>query len=537
MQTTQRKFESHQILSVFEPTSEEEIHKIVMSFSNKSNVLDPLPTWLLKKCSDVLIPFITAVVNMSITSGHMPNELKKAVLTPLIKKLFLDPDVLNHFRPISNLSFLSKLIEKVVAVRLNKHMIANGLNDVYQSSYTKLHSTETALTCVLDDIIRGIDDKKCVILLMLDLSAAFDTVDHSILLTRMESMLGIKGTALMWFKSYLSSRSQRVCIDGIYSKATAITCGVPQGSVLGPLLFNIYTLPLANLLKSHNINYHLYADDSQKYAIFELKDYETTVARMESLVIDIRSWYNYNMLKCNDTKTEVLLISSKYKPISDSIPIKVGECFIDPSKKVRNLGVTIDEHLSMESHVNNVVKSAFHKLREIAYFRKYLTTDAAKTLIHAYVTSRVDYCNGLLFGLPNNLLHKLQSVLNTAARVVTMTRKFDSITPVLKNLHWLPVKFRVQFKVLLIVFKCLNGQAPVYLCNKLRIKPPNHLRSSDGKILVVPASRIKLYGDRCFSVAGPKLWNALPKNLRNCSDIDTFKRMLKTHLFKMAFER
>ena len=190
----------------------------------------------------------------------------------------------------------------------------------------------------------------------------------------------------------------------------------------------------------------------------------------------------------------------------------------------------------MEYHVNNVVKSAFYKLREIPYFRKYLTIDAAKTLIHAYVTSRVDYCNGLLFGLPNNLLNKLQSVLNTAARVVTMTRKYDSITLVLKMLHWLPVKLRVQFKQLLLVFKCLNGQAPVYLRTKLCYKPSNNLRSSDGKLLVVPRSRMKSYGDRCFSIAGPKLWNALPKKIRMCTDLEPFKRMLKTHWYKIAFE-
>ena len=155
--------------------------------------------------------------------------------------------------------------------------------------------------------------------------------------------------------------------------------------------------------------------------------------------------------------------------------------------------------------------------------------------MHAYVTSRVDYCNSLLFGLPNNMIRKLQSVINTAARVVTKTRKYDSISPVLYELHWLPVKFRVQFKLLLLVFKALNGMAPVYLTQKLSYIPISKLRSSNQNLLAIPRSNLRAYGDRCFSVAGPKLWNSLPKNIRMCDSLELFKKRLKTHLFKSAF--
>ena len=281
----------------------------------------------------------------------------------------------------------------------------------------------------------------------------------------------------------------------------------------------------------------MYADDSQKYTIFDLKDYKTTVSKMETLVKDIRQWFYDNRLMCNDSKTEVLLMSSKHKPVleKDLIPVSVGECCIIPAPKVKNLGVTIDQHLSLYSHVNNIVRNAFLNIREISFYRRYLTLDAAKTLMHAYVTSRVDYCNSLLFGLPNNMMRKLQSVLNTAARVVTKTRKYDSITPVLYKLHWLPVKFRVQFKLLLLVFKALNGKAPLYLTQKLSYIPVSKLRSSNQNLLVIPRSNLKGYGDRCFSVAGPKLWNSLPKSIRMCDSIDLFKKDLKTHLFKSAF--
>ena len=189
----------------------------------------------------------------------------------------------------------------------------------------------------------------------------------------------------------------------------------------------------------------------------------------------------------------------------------------------------------MNSHVTHLVKIAFLKLRETSYYRKYLTPEATQSLIHAYITSRVDYCNSLLYGVPKELLGKLQSVMNTAARLVTYTRKYDSISPVLKNLHWLPVHQRVKFKILLLVYKSLNDLAPLYLRDKLALKQNAGLRSDNTKLLIVPRSNLITYGDRCFSVAGPKLWNALPKDLRTCTSLYTFKSRLKTLLFKEAF--
>ena len=265
------KFDKIPLMS-FEPTNHEEVRKLIKEAPNKSSTIDPIPTWLVKSCLEILIPVITLVINMSFSAGEMPVNLKEAILKPLIKKLCLDPEVLKNFRPISNLAFISKLIEKIVAKRLNKHMIKNNLHEIMQSSYKEHHSTETALTCVQDDFLRAIDDKKSVLLLMLDLSAAFDTVDHTILINRLKNRLGIGGTALSWFKSYLSERKCHVLLNGVSSKDTDLDCGVPQGSVLGPILFTVYTLPLGDIIRKHDIPFHLYADDSQKYAISEINE-------------------------------------------------------------------------------------------------------------------------------------------------------------------------------------------------------------------------------------------------------------------------
>ena len=488
-------------------------------------------------CMDELVPIITLITNVSLSKGVMPSNLKEAVLIPLLKKVFLDPELFKNFRPVSNLTFLSKLIERVVALRLHDHMKLNNLYEEFQSSYRKCHSTETALTAVHDDILRHIDERRNVILLLLDLSAAFDTIDHVILLSRMQAYLGVSDTALEWFKSYLTDRKQSVLLNGVRSKSIPLTCGVPQGSVLGPILFTIYMLPLGKIISRHGIQYHMYADDCQLYTTFSSTNGADCVANMEALIHDIRSWYAENMLKLNEEKTEMLLIGSKYRQIPILPDLYVGSSIITPASQVKNLGVTMDTKFTMVPHINNTMRAAFFKIREISYYRKFLTMPCAKTLIHAYITSRLDYCNGLLYGLPVQQLNRLQSIMNSSARLVTMTRKFDHTTPVLQELHWLPVNFRVQFKVLLLVFKSLHGLAPSYLSNKLCRRPNKGLRADNQLLLDVPKSslQLKFYGDRAFSVAGPTLWNALPKDIRLCKSVDSFKSNLKTHLFKKAF--
>ena len=164
----------------------------------------------------------------------------------------------------------------------------------------------------------------------------------------------------------------------------------------------------------------------------------------------------------------MMVLTSIHAPTFDLIPLKVGDHQIPPAVKLRNLGVIMDKHLTMSPHIQNTVRNAFFKIREISYYRRFLTSSATKSLIHAYVTSRLDYCNGLLYGLPKVLTNKLQSVLNTAARLVTLKRKYDSITPDMQKLHWLPIESRIKYKIILQVFKSLNGMAPKYLADKLK---------------------------------------------------------------------
>ena len=214
-----------------------------------------------------------------------------------------------------------------------------------------------------------------------------------------------------------------------------------------------------------------------------------------------------------------------------------GEIVKILSEPIGNLGAVFDPSMNMSAHVSKVVKSANYHLRNIGRVRKYLTAESTKCAIISLVTSRLDYCNGLLCGITEKLVLKLQRVQNNAARVITLTKKHDHITPVLKNLHWLPIRKRIQFKILLLVYKSRSGTAPSYLKEVLiDYAPSRTLRSTSKNLLCKPRTNMKTYGDRAFSACAPKLWNQLPSEIRAAESVAFFKSQLKTHLFKDEYK-
>jgi len=257
-------------LESFDPVSTEELIALIKSCPSKSSVLDPMPTSVLRTICTSLAPSLADLINKSLLQGLFPTDLKSAVLIPLLKKSTLDPEVFGNYRPISLLSFLSKLLERVVLRGLLSHLHLNELFVPVQSAYRPGHSPETALLKVINDLRLLIDRGYGAILTMLDLSSAFDTVDHKILLSRLERLFGGSGIALSWFRSYLSGRTQSVRIIDASSNARDLEFGVPQGSVLGPILFLLYIAPIYDILCRHGIDAHLFADDTQCYTGFSL---------------------------------------------------------------------------------------------------------------------------------------------------------------------------------------------------------------------------------------------------------------------------
>jgi hypothetical protein len=518
------------VMSEFQLVTEEDIKKIIAKSPSKFCGLDPVPTWLIKDCLSSLLPVITKIVNLSLSEGVMPQDFKEANLIPLLKDQALDVEILKHFRPISNLAYISKLIEKVVDSQMTIHMKVNNLHDPLQSSYKEFNSTETAMVKLHNDILTALDQNKAVLIVCIDLSAAFDTVDHVILLNRFRKRLGITGTCLAWFTSYLTNRKQSVVIDGVSSVAKDLTCGVPQGSVLGPKLYNAYTLPLGDVIKKHKVDRLSYADDGQMYIAFKASEADPTRERMEHLAADLKNWFIANNLMSNDDKLIAMLINgSRRKPIVFP-PLSIGDVEVPLSLSALILGNKIDHTMSMKCQVSHISKKCYGQLHKMYKIRKNITEEAAKTMVHSLVTSRMDYCNALLYGLPDTLLNKLWCVQKTAARLITMSLKYDHMTPVMNRLHWLPIWQRIDFKILVLTFKSLNGQAPGYLTELLEQRTNQGTRRDNQLLLVDPKIKCVTFGGRAFRKAAPVLWNSIPPSIRASDNVTLFKKKIKTHL-------
>ena len=289
---------------------------------------------------------------------------------------------------------------------------------------------------------------------------------------------------------FWTGRTQTVHFKKSTSELHNLKYGVPQGSVLGPILFNIYPTPLGQLIRRHGLTFHLYADDTQLYLAFkpsEPSSIVNNISPLEKCVDDIWAWMKLNLLKLNDDKTEVLVITSR-PSMSQSlhISIKVGDQYISPSEEPpKNLGVIFDSTCSLKDHVSNVCRSINFNLYSIGKIRKYLGRPTVEKL-NATITSRLDYCNNLMFGIPKELISQLQKRQNHAARVITKWRKFHHITPVLVDLHC-PVKQRIDFKMLLLTYKALNGLAPAYMHELLIPYSPKRTLPSTENHLLTPA--------------------------------------------------
>jgi len=527
IQSTRRSDHDEHTLSNFHPTTPEEVAEIVLQSPPKSCQLDSIPTWLMKACINVLSGPICSIINTSLETATLPASFKEAIVTPILKKTSLDKEHLKNYRPVSNLNFISKVIEKVVAKRIQTHLGENNITIPFQSAYKKGHSTETALLRIYNDIVCKINNTNNINLLLLDLSAAFDTIDHETLYQRLHDHFQISDNALLWFRAYLSGCNTRVSINGSMSDPLPLKCGVPQGSVLGPIIFSLYTAPLGDFLSESGICYHIYADDTQLY---------TPVDKNSAIAVgSVGNWMAQNKLKLNGDKTE-LIVFRKAKAEIHNQNLSVSGAIIENSSPVRNLGFLLDEFLSMEDQISKVCKTCNFMLHQIGRVRSTLDKESTKLLVHSLVTSHLDYCNSLYAALPKKVISRLQKIQNRAARLINRSRKFDHITPVLKSLHWLPVESRICYKTACLAYKAIHNSGPHYLQDLLSVyEPTRNLRSSEQLLLTkrVPGST---FSHRAFSNSAPVIWNSLCSDTRHANSFGSFRVKLKTELFRRAYD-
>ena len=529
-------------LSSFQIIDDTSVSNIITRIKKTNCLLDPMPMSDITQAENFssLVTVFVKIINTSITTHKFPKSEKMAIVRPILKS-GLDPQSLSSYRPVSNLSFMSKVIENVILEQLMPHLERVGALPDNQSAYRRLYSTETTVCSVVSDLLTMMDKGKCGILVLLDLSAAFDTVVHHLLIDDLRSV-GVDGDALQYLLDYLSDRRYYVRIGSSSSESEALTRGVPQGSVLGPVLFCIYTIGLSKMLKNLGIEFKTFADDTQFY--LAVTDIDATCGMIDLVLENIKTWMMYKQLKLNVNKTEYMIVGKK----SDLSALNGLHLVIDNNQvefvdKVKDLGVLLDNTLSFNSQINNVLKITGYHLRNIAFIRKYLDEDSTKKLVCNCVINRLDYCNSIYYNLPNFLLKKLQKILNRAARLVKGVSRRDRITPVLIELHWLPIKARIKFKICVLTHQAITTGKPGYLRSMITIKQPTEMGGSgsntrsntDGRKLTEPRCNSNV-GFKAFMSAAPRLYNTLPREIRSLDSLDAFKRKLKTFLFTDCYD-
>jgi hypothetical protein len=357
---------------------------------DKSSAADPIPTSLLKDIADLVSPYISELFSRSLAAGYYPLDFKHAFITPTVKKAGMDASDAGSYRPIANLSVLSKLFERVVAAQIWDHLQRFDLLPPTQSGFRPGFSTETAILRVISDILAAVDRGDFAALVLLDLSTAFNTVDHAVLLERLRRSFGFSGVALDWLSSYLSGRTECVQRGSCRSSTTTLVCGVPQGSVLGPVLFILYTADLPSLVVRHGLQPHLYADDTQVYGSCRAGEVGAFISRLTECVDDVALWMRSNRLQMNAGKTEYMWFTTPRR--IQQLPagaISIGGHDILPVASARNLGVYFDSDLSMRRHIDVITARCYATLRQLRAVRRYVSSPVMQSLVTSLVLSRL----------------------------------------------------------------------------------------------------------------------------------------------------
>lgn len=512
----------------FRPVSTQEIEKIIKALpSNKAPGVDKVSARVLKASIPAALPTITRLINGSYTSNTFAESWKLAEVIPCPKDG--DTDEPSNTRPISLLPILSKVCERSAHSQFVEYLDSNGKIAQLQSGNRKLHSTETALLHFTDEVLRNMDDKKVSVVVLLDMSKAFDSIRHDILLSKLHN-IGVSNAAQAWFKSYLSNRKQVVRIGNTLSDQMPLSFGVPQGSILGPVLFTLYVNDLLSV--PNNCRAMGYVDDTKLLLAIPPKQINEAVTALNDDLIAISEWCCANSLLLNPDKTKLLVIG--VPQLVRTLPVELSITLlgkkIDPVPVAKDLGVIIDSCLNYNEHITKTSSSCIYKLIMINRIKHLLDKKTLLLLIHSFVLTKLFYCSTVWSNTSKKNKNKLQLVQNFAARIVLGLRKFDHISQGLRTLGWLNIDKKLFFNDSVMMYKCMHESTPTYLTQKFRKRSDIHSRATrHAQDLDLPKCRLAA-GQRSFVFRGSKIWNGLPESIKNAKNIKDFKKRLIKHL-------
>ena len=517
---------------IFREVSVHEVKKIIKSLKSNSSGHDDISSFFVKIATDYISIPLANIINASLKHRKFPENWKKAIVKPIPK--ISNATLPTDFRPISLLTTFSKICEKAVTCQIITFLEQNNKRDKNQSAYRKHHSTTTALLNISDDIYDAIDDSELTILVLLDYSKAFDTINHRLLYAKLQS-LGFDFSAISWICSYLTDRKQKVKTSTDESGWETIKNGVPQGSVLGPLLFSILVHDIGKCIK--NGKYHMYADDTQMYYRTQIHNIYDTIKRINEDIARVAKYSESNCLKINAKKSYCIYMGSKHtlKQINlvDHVLLKNN-----PIKKlptVKNLGVMFDENLTWENHINGVIKGAFFKLKQFYRFKNFLTTETKYRLVEVYVLSKLNYCNTVTQGITMALKNKLQLLQNTCIRYIYNLKKYDHITPHLDKLNTLNIENRTKYHGLSQMHKIIKGLAPPYLMERLTFRDDIHDHNTRHQNFIDIRRLNKAVKDGAFFVKTAKDYNDLLQ--RKIVNKDMTISIFKRHCYKYILQQ
>ena len=512
-------------------TTDEVFKKLSALPTHKATGHDSIPAKFLRDSAGTIAPIITHIFNLSIKQGVCPSDFKLAKVKPLHKKgCKLEP---GNYRPISILPSISKVMEKIVYEQVARYLEEKKLIYEFQSGFRESHSTDTCLLYLNDRIKREVDSGKYCGMVMLDLQKAFDTVNHSILIDKLEA-IGLDNNAVSWMHSYLVGREQRVEVNGTLSPPLPITCGVPQGSILGPLLFLVYVNDMASAC---DCSLFLFADDSA--LLVSDRDKLKVEKALSSELNKICTWLNDNKLSIHLGKTESILFGSIPKLSKvDSFTIKVGDNVITNKTEITYLGCILEANLSSEKMTTKVVKKVNQRIRFLHRIAPLVGRDTLKTLARALIQPHFDYGVHVWYRDASKALKiKLQTAQNKLIRLLLNLPSRAHLTANhMLSMGWLLVADRVQFLAMGLVYKIhYTSKIPMYLSRYFQnVKDVHHHNTRGSSTNHVQPRFSTKKGSNSFASYTTNMWNSLPTAIKESKSLISFKTALKSHLQEAA---